>query len=118
MDNIDRAAIAAKALGISYGYYQAMIYNSGQKIDPSIPPRKRNRKHRKFTDQEAFTLWQQYLTDKEIAAEIGVSRAYIQRWRDQLELPSTSKTPIDTQKYRLTHLQDGTSIILREDDEV
>ena len=58
------------------------------------------------------------MTDADIGRTLGVSRAYIQRWRDQLEIPSTSKTQIDTKKYRLASLQDGTTIVIREDDQL
>lgn len=111
MSQLDLDIRAADEMGISYGYYIASKY------DPSAPmaaPQKSSRrKPRKFTDMQAFHLWQQGLTDSEIGAAVGVSRAYIQRWRDQLELPSTSKNRIDTKKYRLAALQDGTPIVLR-----
>lgn len=117
MDRIDQCVKAAKELGFpSYGYYIASLYDPGCTIPKS--PQKRKHRPRKFTDPQAFILWQQYLTDSEIASTLGVSRAYIQRWRDQLELPSTAKTPIDTKKYRLTQLQDGTAIVIRQNDEV
>ena len=110
MDQIEKDVIAAKELGLSYGYYKAMTYNPHR--EPPTIKKKRSLRPRKFTDQQAFTLWQSRMTDAEIGSTLGVSRAYIQRWRDQLELPSTSKTCIDTKKYRLAALQDGTSIVL------
>ena len=117
MSQLDLDVRAAHALGISYGKYKAMTY------DPAAPmatPRKKksNHKPRKFTDQQAFQLWQQRMTDAEIGSTLGVSRAYIQRWRDHLELPSTSKIRIDTKKYRLAALQDGTTIVIKIDDEL
>lgn len=113
MDQIEKDVKAAKALCLSYGYYKAATYNPDQ-VTPTITPRKRHhlQKPRRFTDQEAFDLWQQRMTDAEIGQTLGVSRAYIQRWRDQLELPSTSKKRVDTKKYRLAQLRDGTSIVL------
>lgn len=117
MDQIEEDVKAAKALNLSYGYYKALHWNQ----TGHTPPKKRKRpsiKPRKFTDQEAFTLWQARMTDAEIGNTLGVSRAYIQRWRDHLELPSTAKTRIDTKKYRLAALRDGTTIVVREDDEL
>lgn len=113
--SLDQDVRAAKELGFeSYGKYIASKY------DPTAPmaapkKKKQNRRPRKFTDQEAFTLWQDHLTDAEIGSTLGVSRAYIQRWRDQLELPSTAKIQIDTKKYRLAQLQDGTAVVLSDD---
>lgn len=116
MSTLDDDIRAAKELGISYGKYKSLTYNP-QKTTPSPAPtiaKKPKRKPRKFTDQQAFELWQAGHTDAQIGAAVGVSRAYIQRWRDQLELPSTSKTPVDTKKYRLAVLQDGTYAIKDE----
>lgn len=107
----------ATALGISYGKYVAMLYETMGTVAPP-PKKKTNRKPRKFTDAEAFDLWQQGMTDAEIGKTLGVSRAYIQRWRDQLEIPSTSKDRINTKKYRLSALKDGTTIVLKEDDQL
>ena len=119
MDRIVQYVIAAEALGLSYGKYVASLYDSSRAA-PSVDIRKRRHSSRKFDEQQAFSLWQQYMTDLEIAKALGVSRGYIQEWRSQLALPSTStaKKPINTKKYRLTFLRDGTPIILREDDEV
>ena len=113
MDRIDQYVKAAKEQGFpSYGLYVASLYNPQQASPSPTKKRRRPQRPRKFTDKQAFTLWQKHMTDSEIGAALGVSRAYIQRWRDQLELPSTSKTCIDTKKYRLAALQDGTSIVL------
>ena len=113
--SLDQDVKTAKELGFeSYGKYIASKY------DPTAPmaapqKKKQNRRPRKFTDQEAFALWQSRMTDADIGSTLGVSRAYIQRWRDQLELPSTSKANIDTKKYRLAQLQDGTAVVLKDD---
>lgn len=57
---------------------------------------------KKYDDLEAFRLWQQGRTDREIAAVFGVSRTIIQRWRDTLELPSTVSFPwLDTAQFRM-----------------
>ena len=115
MDQIEKDVIAAEALNLSYGYYKALSYNPGW-ATPTNKKRKRNpHRPRKFTDQEAFTLWQARMTDAEIGSALGVSRAYIQRWRDQLELPSTSKIRIDTKKYRLAKMGDGTCFVMKDD---
>ena len=111
MDQIEKDVIAAREMNLSYGYYKALTYNPGRAA-PTIRKNRNSHRPRKFTDQEAFQLWQAYMTDAEVGSVLGVSRAYIQRWRDQLELPSTSKSCIDTKKYRLTTLRDGTSIVV------
>lgn len=110
MSQLDEDIRATAELGFpSYGKYIAWKYETRGTM--ATPPKKKKRqalRPRKFTDHEAFTLWQSYMTDAEMGSALGVSRAYIQRWRDQLELPSTSKNRIDTKKYRLARLQDGT----------
>lgn len=103
---------AARAMGLSYGKYKALTY----KPIPPKPPAKRKQRPRRFSDEEAFLLWQEGHTDSEIAQKVGVSRALIQRWRDILELPLTTKEPIDTKKYRLAQLQDGTAVVLTDED--
>ena len=113
--SIDEKVRAASALGISYGKYVAMLYEArGPVVSPQKKPKPKVRK-RKFTDAEAFCLWQQGLTDAEIGQALGVSRAYIQRWRDHLELPSTARFPIDTKKYRLSQMEDGTPIVINDE---
>lgn len=104
---------AARAMGLSYGQYKALSYNPNQNTTPAIKRRSRA-KTKHYKDEEAFRLWQNGNTDAEIAAACGVSRALIQKWRDTLELPSTTRTPVDTKKYRLAQLQDGTYIVLFE----
>ena len=118
MSQLDEDIRAADELGFpSYGKYIAWKESNRK---PMAPPKKKttNRRPRRFTDQDAFILWQSYMSDAQIGKTLGVSRAYIQRWRDQLELPSTSKTRIDTKKYRLAKLQDGTTIVLIDNDEL
>ena len=113
MSQLDEDIRATAKLGFpSYGKYIAWKYENSQPM--VAPPKKKrgNHKPRKFTDPQAFALWQSYMTDEEIGSALGVSRAYIQRWRDQLELPSTSKTCIDTKKYRLSTIRDGTYVVL------
>lgn len=118
MSQLDEDIRATTDLGFpSYGKYIAWKYETGGTM--AAPPKKKKRhsqRPRKFTDQQAFTLWQSHKTDAEIGSALGVSRAYIQRWRDQLELPSTSKDRINTKKYRLSQLEDGTCIVLEDDN--
>lgn len=113
MDQLDRDARTAKELGFpSYGYYIASKYDPYAAIATTDPtPHKRHRK-RRYTDDQLFRLWQEGYTDEQIGKAVGVSRQFVQRWRDQLELPSTSKYHIDTKKYRLTTLRDGTYIVV------
>lgn len=113
MDQLDRDARAAKLLGFpSYGYYIASKYDPSAAVAVTEPPRKKRHRERRYTDEQLFRLWQEGYTDEQIGQAVGVSRQFIQRWRDQLELPSTSKYRIDTKKYRLTTLRDGTYIVL------
>lgn len=110
MSKLDEDIRAADALGISYGNYIAMHYDP-YATEATATPTVRKRRRRTYSDEELFRLWQDGYTDEQIAQTVGVSRQLIQRWRDQLELPSTSKFRIDTKKYRLTTLRDGTYIV-------
>ena len=113
MDQLDRDARAAKELGFpSYGYYIASKYDPYAAAMATPEPTKKRRRKRRYTDEQLFRLWQEGYTDEQIGHAVGVSRQFIQRWRDQLELPSTSKFLVDTKKYRLTTMRDGTYIVL------
>lgn len=111
MTALDKDVMAANAIGLSYGYYKVLTYN------PDNPPARKNRKHRKFDEQKAFSLWQQRMTDREIAEIVGVTKTTIQGWRGDLELPS-SYVNTDRKKYRLTILRDGTTVALCGNDEL
>lgn len=96
---LDDEARIARAMGLSYGRYKAMQYNK-----PTAAPQKIRRSRtqkRRYTDEDAFRLWQEGKNDCEIGAILGVSRQIIQRWRDTMELPSTNKQPVDTKNYHL-----------------
>lgn len=112
MSKLDEDIRAADALGISYGYYIAMSYDPYAAMATPDPTSSKKRRTRRYTDEQLFRLWQEGYTDEQIGQAVGVSRQYIQRWRDQLELPSTSKFRVNTQKYRLTTLRDGTYIVI------
>lgn len=115
MTSLEKDVLAARAMGISYGQYKALSYDP-EKEQPAAK-RKENPKNRKrYSEHRAFVLWQAGKTDAEIASVVGVSRTIIQRWRDALELPSTAKNTVDTKKYRLEHLQDGTLIAIKDDE--
>lgn len=112
MSRLDEDIRAADAIGLSYGYYIALVDPPTKKaMAPSSVKHKRYGPY-KYTEEQLFRLWQAGCTDEQIGAAVGVSRQYIQRWRDQLELPSTSKFRVNTQKYRLTTMQDGTYIVI------
>lgn len=115
MSQLDRDIRAAGAMGLSYGYYIALTYEPVQKaVDaPTIRPKRYG--PNRYTAEQLFRLWQEGYTDDQIGAAAGVSRQYIQRWRDQLELPSTSKFRVNTKKYRLTTLEDGTYVVINSD---
>ena len=112
MSQLDLDIRAANAMGLSYGYYIALSYEPVQKGTEAPTIRKKRYGPNRYTDEQLFRLWQEGCTDEQIGAAAGVSRQYIQRWRDQLELPSTSKFRVNTQKYRLTTMQDGTYIVI------
>ena len=114
LEEVIAVSKAANELGLSYGKYTALFYKPEETIEEP-PAKKRKRHKRRYTDEQAFALWQDGKSDKEIAEACGVSRQCIQKWRDQLELPFQNKT-IDTQKYRLVYLQDGTAVIVQSDE--
>ena len=116
MSKLDDDIRAADSLGISYGYYIAMTYDPNAEKILRPAKKKRNTSPRRFSDNHAFSLWQEGKSDTEIAAACGVSRQCIQKWRDQLELPLLSKTNANPQKYRLDYLQDGTVFIIQSDE--
>ena len=112
MSRLDEDIRAADAIGLSYGYYIALVYEPAKKAmaAPHINPKRYG--PNRLTDEQLFRLWQEGYTDDQIGAAAGVSRQYIQRWRDQLELPSTTKFRVNTKKYRLTTMQDGTYVVI------
>ena len=112
MSQLDHDIRAADAMGISYGKYIAKSYDPYAAMAAKNPQVKKRRRSRRYTDEQLFRLWQEGKTDEQIGQAVGVSRQFIQRWRDQLELPSTSKFRVNTQKYRLTTLRDGTYIVI------
>lgn len=96
----------ARSMGLTYGKYKALIYQKGQSVEPS-PRKPAKRSRRRYTDEQAFALWQAGKNDFEIGRELGVSRQIIQRWRDTMELPSTVKFDIDTHRYQLVRTPAG-----------
>lgn len=114
-DDIEADDRAARAMGLSYGKYKALFYDPTKPQQKTSAPQKPNhRPKRRYTDEEAFALWQEGLSDSEIGERLGVSRTIIQRWRDILELPSTKISKIDTKKYRLSKTNDGIYYIIHE----
>lgn len=110
MSTIHDDVKAAKEMGISYGKYKALMRERDAQSPPPAPVQEQipSRKHkRKFTDEQAFTLWQKGYSDSKIGKALGVSRTIIQRWRDTFELPSNSNPNTDTSQYRLVKTQDG-----------
>lgn len=105
----------AKEMGLSYGKYKALLYDPS-KTTPQPPAGSGRRKQkRKYSYHAAFALWQEGKNDTEIAEALGVSRALIQRWRDNLELPSTTRHHVNTKKYRLQQSEDGTYYAIKID---
>ena len=104
----------AMRLGISYGKYKAMTRYAKDQEKP--PPTKKKKRAPKYTDPQLFSqlfhMWQQGLSDSEIAAAVGLSRSDVQRWRDAFEIPSTHKNPsINTKKYRMEETPYGFYIV-------
>ena len=115
MSQLDRDIRAADAMGISYGYYIALSFDPYKTM--AAPERKKKKgPARKFTDAQAFALWQSGMNDTAIAAELGVSQQTISHWRSQLELPMLSKNRINPTKYRLAELPDGTCVAVHIDE--
>ena len=75
------------------------------------PPKSKNKRNRRFTDAQAFALWQEGKSDAEIGKLLGVSRQMICKWRDAMELPATFKQDIDPSQYRLVHNKFGNFVI-------
>lgn len=71
---------------------------------------------RRWSDEEAFALWQAGKVDREIGAELGVSRQIIQRWRDVMELPSTVNRNIDVENYHLIKTDAGMFVVYGEEE--
>ena len=92
---------AAKAMGLSYGAYKALQYERAKKKTKRKPRPQLNKQARHRRTEAAFPLWQRGLTDREIGLKLGVSRQIIQRWRDQMELPSVTTSGLDTARYCL-----------------
>lgn len=113
MTDLDRDVLAAKAMGISYGQYKAINYTE----PPARATNRRKKQPKTYDEHQVFSLWKAGKTDAEIASVVGVSRTIIQRWRDEVELPSVARTSnVDTKKYRLEHLRDGTIIAIKDED--
>jgi len=101
----------ARSMGLTYGKYEAMLYEQNRGKEPQPPPVQTRRSRRRYTDEQAFALWQEGKNDCEIGIVLGVSRQIIQRWRDTMELPSTAKDEIDTSKYHLEKTGAGVFVI-------
>lgn len=108
----------ARSMGLTYGQYKMQLFMKQREgITPPSHPEKTRKSKRRYTDEEAFALWQAGKNDCEIGAIFGVSRQSIQKWRDTMELPSTAKNDIDTQKYRLVKTNAGMYVINDDEEE-
>lgn len=110
MESLEANIKAAAAQGISYGKYKAQTRDLTPPEQKKAPPKKKGPK-RRYTDAQALELWKQGKTDTEIGAAVGVSRACIQRWRDNMELPLYSDDPEAAQYYELVETKYGTFIV-------
>ena len=103
----------ARAQGLSYGQWRLMQPKKGHEQAQTPPPK--NRKTKKYTDELLFELWQQGKTDAEIGAIVKVSRAMIQKWRSNMELPSTSQSGVDPWEYSLIETEYGIYAVTEDD---
>lgn len=102
----------AMELGISYGKYKARTRTYPAPPPQKPPPAIHKRKPHHYNDEQLFLMWQSRMTDAEIAAEVGISRAMVQRWRDSHELPSIYRNKnLDTKKFRIVETPYGTYVI-------
>ena len=117
MATLSEENAAARAMGLTYGKYVALLHEGEcqKMVSPTPPPKPSRRMRRRYTDEEAFSLWQSGMNDCEIGSALGVSRQIIQRWRDVMELPSTVKGDIDTSKYRLVKTEKGFFVLSGEE---
>lgn len=115
MSQLTEVVRAANELGLSYGYYVALTNASNVAMADPITQKQKKRRNHRYTDEQRFLLWQEGYTDEQIGQAVGVSRQCVQQWRDQLELPSTSKYHINPKKYRLTTLRDGTYVVIKSE---
>lgn len=108
LDEVNREA---KARGLSYGEYVSLFRRD--EIDRPLPPDRKpvRRRKRRYTDEQAFALWQAGLSDAEIGGALGVSRQIIQRWRDTMELPSTIMHQVELSRYHLIQTTAGAFIV-------
>ena len=113
-DPLSEDARAARAMGLTYGKYKALMYTptACPQKEEKPPKAPQNQKKKKYSDQQLFDLWQQGKTDAEIAASVGVSRAMITKWRDIMDIPSSHK---DREKYRLIDTEYGLYAVLEDD---
>ena len=116
MDMLAKENMLARSMGLTYGMYKAKIYEKERRlVDVPAQPEQTKKSRRKYTDEEAFALWQAGKNDCEIGAALGVSRQAIQKWRDAMELPAIGKNNINTQNYHLIKTKRGTFVINGED---
>lgn len=114
-DLLSEDARAASAMGMTYGKWRAQMYTPSpnppiEEKDP-IPPKSKPRK-KKYTDEQLFELWQQGLTDPQIAAKVGVTKAVIFKWRDLMEVPASME---GRDQYRLVDTEFGLYVVHIDD---
>ena len=97
---------AARAAGLTYGKYKSLLWQQAQK-ERQISEETSKKRKKSYTDEQAFSLWQQGKTDKEIGIALGVSPQNIQRWRSLMEIPSNRAPGVDTSVYRLVQTKHG-----------
>ena len=66
MSDLSKNARAAAAMGLSYGKYKALTYNPDQERKSQSKSRRKPQKGKRYSEQEAFNLWQEGKTDEEI----------------------------------------------------
>lgn len=114
-DLLSEDARTASSMGLTYGKYKALTYTPSP-IPPTEEkvlqcPKNKPRK-RKYTDQQLFDLWQQGLTDPQIAATVGVTKGVIYKWRDLMEVPASM---VGRDQYRLVETEFGLYVVHIDD---
>ena len=106
---------AAQSMGLSYGKYKALTYTPSEPQNPPQEPQTKKHKQEYIKHHNRFILWQKGYSDGKIAAELGVSKVTINKWRDTMELPPVRKCT-DRDKYRLVETEYGVFAVTDDDD--
>lgn len=120
MTELEKDVVAAKAMGLSYGAYKALMFDMERHQAQGRQKNTQKKRQRgaapRYSTEAAFALWQERKNDREIGEAFGVSRQSVQRWRENLELPSIL-TGVNPEDYILVRVDGVTYAVRREDHE-